>query len=202
VLGATLREPGVLLGAIMLAVYVGLEVGVGNWGFSYLVQARALARPLAGYAVSGYWLGLTLGRFLISPIAARAGAATAGMMYACLAGVTVATALAWIAPNAALASVALALLGFFLGPVFPTTMAIVPDLAPPRLAPTAIGVMNAAAVVGGAGLPWLAGAIAQNTGIWTLLPFTLALGLLQVALWRPLAHRIAAPVPAAGDAAA
>ena len=144
-LRAALREPGVLLGAVMLAVYVGLELSVGNWGFSYMVQARALARPLAGYPVSGYWLGLTVGRFLISPLAARAGATIAGMMYACLAGVIVATTLAWVSPNAALASVALLLLGFFLGPVFPTTMAIVPLLAPPRLAATAIGVMNAAA---------------------------------------------------------
>ena len=49
----------------------------------------------------------------------------------------------------ALASVALMLLGFFLGPIFPTVMAITPRLAPPGLAPTAIGVMNAASVVGG-----------------------------------------------------
>ena len=198
-LRAALRQPGVLSGALMLAIYVGLEISVGNWEFSYLVQARALASPLAGYAVSGYWLGLTLGRFLISPLAARFGATTAGMMYACLAGVIVVTALAWVAPSAALASVSLMLLGFFLGPIFPTTMAIVPWLAPPKLAPTAIGIMNAAAVVGGAGLPWLAGTIAQNTGIWTLVPFTLALGLLQVAAWRPLARRIRAS-PTAGRA--
>jgi len=198
-LRAALRQPGVLSGALMLAIYVGLEISVGNWEFSYLVQARALASPLAGYSVSGYWLGLTLGRFLISPLAARFGATTAGMMYACLAGVIVVTALAWVAPSAALASVSLMLLGFFLGPIFPTTMAIVPWLAPPKLAPTAIGIMNAAAVVGGAGLPWLAGTIAQNTGIWTLVPFTLALGLLQVAAWRPLARRIRASPTVGGQ---
>jgi hypothetical protein len=45
---------------------------------------------------AGARLGLTLGRFLISPIAARAGATTARMMYACLVGVTAAAALAWL----------------------------------------------------------------------------------------------------------
>jgi fucose permease len=74
-------------------------------------------------------------------------------------------------------------------------MAAAPRLAPPGLAPTAIGVMNAASVVGGAALPWLAGTIAQNTGIWTLLPFTLTLGLLQIVVWRPLARRIRASSP-------
>jgi fucose permease len=189
-LAATLRERGVLCGTAMLAVYVGLELGVGNWGYSYLVQARGLTGTLAGYSVSGYWLGLTIGRFLISPLALRAGVSTAGMMYACLAGMTAAAALAWLSPTAAMASAALVLLGFFLGPVFPTVMAITPQLTTPRLAPTAIGVLNAGSLIGGAALPWLSGVIAQSTGIWTLLPFGIALALLQIAIWRPLAARI------------
>jgi fucose permease len=171
----------------MLAVYVGLEVSVGNWAFSYLVQARALPASLAGYTVSGYWLGLTLGRFLISPVAARVGATTVGLMYACLAGVTAAAALAWLLPSAP-ACVALGLLGCFLGPVFPTTMAIAPSLTPARLVPAAIGIMNAVSVIGGAALPWLAGAIAQDAGMRVLLPFALALA--QFAVWRPIAVRL------------
>ncbi len=189
-LRAALREPGVLLGSAMLAVYVGVEMSVGSWGFSYLVQDRALSGSLAGYAVSGYWLGLTLGRFLISPIAAKIGVTTAGMMYGCLLGVAAATTLAWLSPTAAVTGVALLLLGFFLGPIFPTTMAIAPRLAPARLAPTAIGVLNAASLVGGSALPWVAGAIAQSTGIWTLMPYTLILAVFQFAVWRPLAGQI------------
>jgi fucose permease len=189
-LGAALRERGVLLGTVLLAVYVGLEIGVGNWGFSYLVQARGLSASLAGYSVSGYWLGLTAGRFLISPGAARVGASTAGMMYACMVGVIAVATLAWLAPTAALAVAALVLLGFFLGPIFPTTMAIVPQLTEDRLGPTAIGVMNAGSVVGGSAFPWLAGVITQGAGIWMLLPFTVTLGVLQLAAWRPVARRI------------
>jgi fucose permease len=188
-LGAALRDRGVQLGAAMLAVYVGLELSVGSWGFSYLVQARALPESLAGYTVSGYWLGLTLGRFLISPIAARAGVTTAGMIYACLAGVTTAATLAWLSPTT-LTCVALGLLGFFLGPVFPTTMAITPRLTQGRLVPTAIGVMNAASVIGGSTLPWLAGTIAQNAGMWVLLPFAVALAMAQFSAWRPIAGRL------------
>ncbi len=195
-LGPALREPGVLLGAAMLAVYVGLEIGMGTWGYSYLVQDRGLTSVLAGYAVSGYWLGLTLGRFLISPLATRFGASTVAVMYGCLAGVTVAVTLVWIAPIAVIASAALVLLGFCLGPIFPTTMAVAPKLAPARLGSTAIGVMNAGSLVGGAGLPWLAGILAQGAGIGTLIPFTLALAVLQFAVWRPIAQRIRVPQPA------
>jgi hypothetical protein len=141
-LGAALRDRGVRLGAVMLAVYVGLELSGGNWGFSYLVQARAPAGTLAGYTISGYWAGLTLGRFLISPLASPAGLRPAGMIYGCLAGIVATIALAWLLPIAP-ACVALGLAGFFLGPVFPTTMAIAPRLTSDRLVPTAIGVINA-----------------------------------------------------------
>jgi fucose permease len=186
---AALRDPGIMCGAVMLAVYVGLELGVGNWGFSYLVQGRGLTRTLAGYSISGYWLGLTAGRFLISPLATRIGLTTGGMMYACLAGITATASLAWASPTAA-TPVALVVLGFFLGPVFPTTMAIAPRLGTPELAPTAIGVLNAGSTIGGAGLPWVAGVLGQGLGIWTLMPFTVTLAVVQIAVWRPLAVRI------------
>jgi fucose permease len=191
-LGDALRDRGVQLGAWMLTVYVGLELSVGTWCFSYLVQARGLPDSLASYTVSGYWLGLTLGRFLISPIAVRAGVTTARMIYLCLAGVTATAVLAWLSPTV-FACVALGLLGFCLGPVFPTTMAIVPRLTRARLVPTAIGVMNAASVIGGSVLPWLAGTIAQDAGMRVLLPFAVALALAQFTAWRPIAGRLGRP---------
>jgi fucose permease len=193
-----LLQRGVLLGAILLAVYVGLEIGVGNWGFSYLVEGRGQGDLLAGYVVSGYWLGLTAGRFLLSPLVTRLGLTAVGLMYICLAGVTGAALLTWVLPGTVPAVAGLVLLGFFLGPIFPTAMAVVPLLTTARLVPSAIGVMNAGSVVGGSALPWLAGAIAQGAGVWTLLPFTLVLALLQFAVWWPMARLIRnnpAPIP-------
>jgi fucose permease len=189
-LSTALRDRAILLGAVMLAVYVGLELGVGNWAYSYLVEARSLGGVAAGYTVSGYWLGLTLGRFLISPVAGRLGLTAAGQMYLCLVGVTAAAALTWLAPVAAGASVGFVALGFFLGPIFPTTMAVGSQLTVASLVPTAIGVMNAGSVVGGSALPWLAGALGQGVGPWTLLPFALVLALLQLAVWWRIARRI------------
>ena len=115
------------------------------------------------------------------------------MVYTCLIGVIAATMLAWLSPSAALASAALLLLGFFLGPIFPTTMAIVPQLTRAGLGPAAIGVLNAGAIIGGSALPWLAGIISQATGSGRCCPSPLALGALQFAAWRPLARRIGIP---------
>lgn len=189
-LSATVRQPRVIVAAMFLAVYVGLEISVGSWGYSFLRTERALSDLLAGYAVSGYWLGLTLGRFLISPIAGRLRLGTAAMAYACLGGTAAACLLIWAVPQPAAAAAGMAVLGFFLGPIFPTTMAIMPRLTQQRLVPTAIGITNGLTTVGGATLPWLAGTLAQTTGTWTLLPFATVLAVMQLSLWSPLARHL------------
>ena len=196
-LAAASRQPAVLLGAVFLAVYVGLEISVGNWGFTFLVDEHGQGDLLAGYTVSGYWLGLALGRFLISPVATRFGMTATGMTFVCLAGITVSATLAWMAPGAAVASVSFVLLGFWLGPVFPTTMAVAPRLTATRLVPTTIGLLNGVSVLGGAVFPWMAGAIAQGVGVWTLPPFALALALSQLVIWWLVVGRMT-PLP--GDA--
>jgi fucose permease len=185
-----LRDPGVLLGAVFLAVYVGLEISVGNWGFSFMVGHYELRPVLAGYTISGYWLGLTVGRFVISPVARRFGITAANMTMTCLVGVAASAALTWMAQVAALASVGFALLGFFLGPIFPTLMSLVPRLTSSRLVATAVGVINGFSVIGGAVFSWMAGAIAQGHGVSTLLPFALVLALLLLAIWWRLARQL------------
>jgi fucose permease len=184
-----LRQRAVLLAALVLAVYVGLEAGVGSWAYAFLMDARSASDFVASSTVSLYWFGLTLGRFVLSPLATRFGLTKIGLSYGCLYGAVLATVLTWLAPSAVAAAAGFVLLGFFLGPVFPTTMAVMPDVTSARLAPTAMGVLNAGSVVGGSVLPWLMGAIGEGFGPWTLLPIALALALSQLLVWwRMLSH--------------
>jgi fucose permease len=196
-LGAALRRPAIWLGAAFLCLYVGIEVTVGNWSFSLLTQQKGAGELVAGYVVSGYWLGLTLGRFLLNAAATRAGIGVLGMMYGCLVGVGAATVLTWLGPSEAVVMIGFGLIGFFLGPVFPTTIAVLPRLIPNRLVPTAVGLLVGASVVGGAVFPWLAGALAQGLGLGSLLPYTLVLSVLLVVVWSTLGRRmrsVAGPV--------
>ena len=188
-LAEALRQPAVVLAAVFLSVYVGLEQSMGNWGYSLLVGTRGLSPLVAGYAASGFWLGLTAGRFLIGPIATRTGRTGAEMTFACLGGVAAMVALVWFVPTTVTAFCGLVLLGAFLGPVFPTTMALASTWTRANLVPTSIGIVNGFSVVGGALIPWLAGAVAQGLGIWTLLPFCLVLALLQLAVWWMITSR-------------
>ena len=189
-LGATLRHTGVVLAAVFLTVYVGLEMGVGNWGVNYLVEHQGFTDGLAGGTVSGYWLGLTVGRFVISPAAARLGWTVARMTSVCLIGVVVTGAVVSVSPVDPVAMGGFTALGFFLAPLFPTAVAVVPQLTTPRLVPTAVGLMNAVSVVGGSALPWLAGTLGDAAGIWTLLPFATVLGVVQLFLWRGVVARM------------
>jgi fucose permease len=194
-----LRRPEVWLAATFLVLYVGVEVTVGNWGYSLLTLGQGREGLLASRVVSGYWLGLTVGRFLINAIASRLGVSLQRMMYGCLAGVIAATLLTWWGPNAAVGALGFGLMGFFLGPMFPTTIAVTPRLLPGRLVATAIGLLVGASVIGGAFFPWLAGALAQGLGLRSLLPYLLVLAMLQTVGWWSIARRLRdeVPVPAA-----
>lgn len=190
-LADALRQPAVVLAALFLAVYVGLEQSVGNWSFSLLVGTRGFSPLVAGYAVSGLWLGLTAGRLLIGPIAARTRRTPTELAFVCLGGVVATTALVWLVPTSVTAICGLVLLGACLGPLFPTTMALTPSLTQARLVPTAIGIGNGISVLGGALIPWAAGAFAQGLGIWTLLPFCFVLSLGALSVWWMITLRVA-----------
>jgi len=189
-LSAALRRRSVWLSGAFLCLYVGIEVTVGDWGFSLLTQQRHAGELLAGAVVSGYWLGLTLGRFVINAAASRAGLGVAAMMFCCLGGLVVTTTLTWWVPDAVVGAIGFGLIGFFLGPVFPTTVAVQPRLVPSQLVPTTVGLLVGASVVGGAGLPWLAGALAQGLGLGSLLPYTLVMSAILLGGWWAIARRI------------
>ena len=183
VLRAVLRLPVVWLAALFLLVYVGVEVSLGNWSYSFLLDTRHQGTVLAGEIVSGYWLGLTLGRFLLQNLAERLGMSTKGLMYFCVTGVGVGLLLIWFVPASAMATVGFCFIGFSLGPIYPLTVAITPKLVPARLGPSAIGVLVSVSIVGLALFPWVAGVLAQTLGIWTLLPYTLVLTGGMLAVW-------------------
>ncbi len=192
----TMRRPEIWLTTAFLFGYVGLEVTIGSWGYSFLTQYRDQPELLAGWVISGYWLGITLGRFVISAITTRLGIGTAGMMYGMVVGVCVCSTLLWVIPGGVATSVLLLLIGVFLGPMFPTTIAVLPQLTAASLVPTAIGLLVGVSVIGGSVLPWAAGTIAQHVGLGTLPPFLLVLGALCVVGWWSIARRLPAETDA------
>ncbi len=192
VLGHALRLPVVWLAALFLLAYVGSEVSLGTWSYSFLTEERHGATLLSAWTVSGYWLGLTVGRLVMGKIAARLG--NRRLIEGCLVGVAIGLVLVWIAPDGLVSAGGLVIAGFSLGPIFPTTIAILSDLVPARLLQSAIGFAASLGSMGAAFFPWIVGNMAQAFGLWTLLPFVIGLTVILFALWFVLsAHGTQAP---------
>lgn len=181
ILAATLRLRVVWFAALFLLFYVGAEVTLGNWSYSYLTELHRQPLLPAGWAVSGYWLGLTAGRLTLAQLAARFGQSERRLVQACIGGFVAGLLLLWIAPVAAMPALFLA--GFALGPIFPTVIALVPSLVPGRLVPGAVGFLASLGSMGAALFPWLAGVLAQGAGLGVLMPYLAALAVVMTVWW-------------------
>src|SRR5438270_6073608 len=118
-LTAALRLRAVWLAASFLLVYVGAEVSLGSWSYSFLTEERHEPELLSGWTVSGFWMGLTLGRLVLGGLALRLG--NTRLVQICLLGVVAGMLLVWLVPTTASEVAGLGLAGFSLGPIFPTT---------------------------------------------------------------------------------
>ncbi len=199
VMVAAMSLPVIWVAALFLFLYVGVEVSVGSWMYSFLTEHRGMAALLAGWLVSGYWCGLMVGRLVLGVITNRLSNLV--VIQLCLAGTALGLLLLWLVPPTPIAGFGLALAGFSLGPIFPTMIAVISQLVPQRLLPSAIGFMTSLGAGGAAFFPWLAGILADEWGIWTILPYAIMLTVLVLALWllfqyyAPKADRVATAVP-------
>ncbi|MCC9307405.1 MFS transporter [Kitasatospora sp. RB6PN24] len=126
---------------LLYVLHVGVEAGVGGWEPTHL-ETIGYATGLAATATSVYWLMLTLGRFLVAPLALRFSA-PAIIAVSC-AGMTVCLLLATVRP---VAPYAYAGVGLFIAPIFPTGLPWLNRAAPQ--AQRAGALVIAASMVGG-----------------------------------------------------
>ena len=156
------RHPNLLFGALGIFAYVGAEVSIGSFLVNYLglpAIAGLSAKTAAGY-VSFYWGGAMIGRFLGAPILRRF---KAGYVLALCAIAAAALVTASMMSGGRAAMWVILAVGFFNSIMFPTIFSLgVADLGP--LTGNGSGLLNMA-IVGGAVLPVIQGAIADRFGL-------------------------------------
>lgn len=173
---------------VLLACYVGLEVGFGAWAGRHL---QSLGYTSFAVIVAGYWGGMTVARVLTGLLGARVRPER--LVLVCTA-LTVLCGLA--ATQAALAPAAYILAGLALGPVFGTTLVWTTRSLPARWVPFLLTSGSVGGIVAPYGLGVLAARFGQEA-----IPLTLA-GLaaaLVAVVWGTL--RVTRPASASPSAA-
>ncbi len=150
-----LAHPLAWILATMLFLYVGAENGIGAWLFLFLHIRSALSESISSWGVSLYWGGLIVGRFagarLAQRIAPRPFTLTASILAAAALALMIAT------PDIHLvAAVAIFLIGFGYGPIFPNMVAVGAEQFPAEVG-RITSIVVAGGALGGAFVPWLIG---------------------------------------------
>ncbi|PQE31527.1 hypothetical protein CJF32_00011274 [Rutstroemia sp. NJR-2017a WRK4] len=158
--------------------YVGAE---GGWIVVFMTRVRSASTFDSTLTSTGFWAGMTVGRIALSFLTARLGEFTSVLVYLaiCL-GLEL---IFWLVPSFYVSAVAIALLGMFLGPLFPTAIVLVTKLMPKELHVGSIGFATALGGSGGAIFPFVVGAIAQSKGVQTLQPVVVAILVVIAGLW-------------------
>jgi fucose permease len=122
-----------------------------------------------------------VGRVILGFVTPRLGENLAIVIYLALAMAL--QLLFWLLPSFVVSSIAVAWVGFFLGPLFPAVVVATTKLLPPYLHVATIGFAAAFGGSGAAALPFAVGAIAQKAGVQVLQPIILGLLGVAVLLW-------------------
>jgi fucose permease len=190
----SLREGAVRANVAVFFLYTGVEGGVGQWAYTLLTEGRGFAGEIAGTATAAYWGSLTLGRLVFGAVAHHASPSRivlGAMGCAPLGTLVLASGAGGPWPLAALG-----LLGFAAGPVFPLLISLTPARVGAAHAANAVGFQVAAASLGSAMVPALAGVLGRRLGLdW--IPGTLFAAACAILVLELLVRRVSrAPLTA------
>jgi fucose permease len=164
-----------------LFLYGGIEVAIGGWIVVFMTNVRHGGAFESGMAETGFWLGITVGRFVLGFVSPRIGERLSVAIYILLAiGLEL---VFWLVPEFIVSAVAVSLVGFFLGTIFPGVVIVATRMLPKNVHVAAIGFAAAFSMGGGAVFPFMIGAIAQAKGVTVLQPILLAMLTVSLGIW-------------------
>ncbi len=156
------KHPNLTLAAIGIFAYVGAEVSIGSFLVNYfgLPEVGGLSAKTAAGFVSFYWGGAMIGRFLGAGVLRRVKAGYA-LAFCAIAAASLVSVSMLVAGYAAMWTILA--VGLFNSIMFPTIFSLgEAELGP--LTGSGSGLLNMA-IVGGAIVPLLVGAVADRVGL-------------------------------------
>jgi fucose permease len=166
--------------AAFIFIYVGVEVTIGGWTVTYIIEERD-GGPSAGYISSGFFGGLTVGRVILLWVNKKIGERRVLFLYSALA--IAFELIVWLVPSLIGGAVAVSIVGVLLGPYYPIAMNHAGKILPRWLLTVAIGWIAGLGQAGTAALPFMTGAFAGRFGISSLQPLLVAMMGFMTVLW-------------------
>ncbi|KAG9128496.1 hypothetical protein FRC07_009720 [Ceratobasidium sp. 392] len=180
----TLSQPFVWIFALFLCTYTGSETTNGGWIVTFLLTERNANPDTVGYVASGFWGGLALGRLCLGQASPYIGIKREKHLVHVYIGVAlVMTVLVWKVPSFVGNAFCTAIVGFVLGPIFPTSLSLATKLLPTEIHMTALATMSSFASIGSALYPFVTGALANAKGVAVLQPVMLGILSVMAGLW-------------------
>ncbi len=195
-----LREPYVLLVSLLFFLAIGLEAGYSGWSYVFASKGAQLDPTATALLVTTFWLAFTLGRSAAGLVAHWLSAGGVLLCSALLGGVG-AFLVATLGSQPLALFVGTALVGFGVGPLFPTAFGLATAYRPAVAASlSAVGMIGGS--LGGAILPYLQGQLLSVSlplgAAFTGVGMIMVLGL-RYALHQPVNRRPAnQPLPTVG----
>lgn len=148
-----------VLGAIAIFVYVGGEVAIGSFLVNYMKEINGLTEQVAGKYLSFYWGGAMVGRFIGSAVLQKI---KPGKVLAFNAAVAALLVITTMLTRGSISMWTILSVGLFNSIMFPTIFTLaVADLGKHTSQGSGILCM---AIVGGAIIPMIQGAVADSIG--------------------------------------
>ncbi|KAL7765208.1 hypothetical protein ACKLNR_003124 [Fusarium oxysporum f. sp. zingiberi] len=158
----TLKNKNVWLISLFFFFFLGATLTASGWVVEYLVEVRNGDINQMGFVPAGFSGGSLLGRLFLAEPTHRFGVRPMIFAFTILSiGLQV---LFWLVPNIIAASIAISLLGFFMGPYFATGISVGSKLFNPRIQSTALAFLFVFAQLGGCLFPIITGLIAASAG--------------------------------------
>lgn len=179
--GGALKHAVTWICAAYFLVYVGTEAAISGWIVTFMLRARHATTYLASLSSSGFWIGMAAGRLLLGPVTDRGGVRRATVSYLVLA--IMSQVLLAAVDRAVVSVVAVTLLGFFLGPLFPSGIVMLSRLLPKELHVGAVSFVASIGQVGAAVGPFAMGSLVQLLGIRTFQALILAMLVVTLLIW-------------------
>ncbi|KAI9703874.1 MAG: hypothetical protein M1836_007646 [Candelina mexicana] len=181
ILEKAVKNKVTILGALFIFAYQGAEVSISGWMISFLINYRGGNPYKVGYVTAGFWGGITVGRFVLTPPAHKIG--ERNFVFALVVGAVAFQLLVWLVPNVVGDAVAVSIVGMLLGPVYPCAMAIFSRLVPHQVQMSSLGFVSAMGSSGGALAPFTTGILAQAVGTFVLHPICIGLFVCMEVCW-------------------